>query len=163
MASILSADPILNIDQPLRTIKVTDAQMKDAITSAASAQNWVVISEGEGRLSATYHKRDYMAKINIRYATTFYTIDYADSVRMRYRGNTIHPTYNKLIQALQTNIVRNLKTVSANSNKNVTTVTQAAPIEDVRSKLAKIKTLHEDGLITTDEYNAKRKALIDSY
>ena len=108
-STALLADPILNIEQPIRTLKISDEQMKNAIVNAAQAQNWIVTPLGDGQLSATYRKRDYMAKISIRYAPTFYTINYADSVRMSYKGNSIHPTYNKLIKALQLNIISNLK------------------------------------------------------
>ena len=163
-SSALYADPILNIDQPIRTLKVTNEQMKSAIITAAEEQKWVIIPDGEGRLSATYRKSDYMAKIAIKYAPTFYTINYADSVRMRYKGTTVHPTYNKLINALQASIIRNLKSgnfTAKSSEKEV--VVPAKPEEDIKTKLQKIKTLHEEGLITQEEYDAKRKALIESY
>ncbi len=105
----LQADAILNIDQPIRSLKVSSEQMQNAIINAAKEQQWSVTVESEGQLSAVYTKSDYMAKIAIKYAPTFYTINYADSKRMRYDGKSIHPTYNKLIKALQANIIRNLK------------------------------------------------------
>ncbi len=109
-ANVLYADPILNVDQPIRTLKVTNEQMQNAITDAAKEQGWVMTPEGDGQMSVTYHKSDYMAKIAVKYAPTFYTINYADSERMRYKGTSIHPTYTKLIKTLQNNIIRNLKT-----------------------------------------------------
>jgi len=166
-STTLLADPILNIEQPIKTLKITNAQMKSVIEDAAKEQNWLVTPLGEGQLSATYNKRDYMAKISIRYAPTFYTINYADSTRMRYKGTSIHPTYNKLIKALQANIVRNLKT--GNFTNKTTTVdansTQSATVnnDSIRTKLSNIKKLHEDGLITQQEYDVKRKALIEAY
>ena len=168
VSTTLFADPILNIEQPIRTLKVTSEQMKGAIDKAATAQEWVVTPLGEGQLSATYRKRDYMAKIAIRYSPTFYTINYADSTRMRYTGTTIHPTYNKLIKALQLNIINNLKTGNFATQQAIptqaTTTTSVKSEEtDIRTKLKNIKTLFVDGLITQEEYNAKRKALIESY
>ena len=164
----LFADPILNINQPVRNIKVTSTQMKEAIANAAQSQHWTLSEIGEGKISATYHKRDYMAKISIDYASNFYSINYADSVRMRYTGTSVHPTYNKLIKALQVNIILNLKTGNFTTTEKAPVVAKAevAPQkeeDDVRTKLTKIKQLHDDGLITEDEYNTKRKALIDSY
>lgn len=157
----LHADAILNINQPVRTLKLNSEQMKSAIINAAQELQWHVTPEDEGRLTARYEKSNYMAKITINYAPTFYTINYADSKRMRYDGKTIHPTYNRLIKALQENIVKTLKT------GNYTMQTGSAPgtvsEEDVRTKLLKIKKLHEDGLITTEEYDAKRKSILDSY
>ena len=163
--SALYAEAVLNIDQPIRSLKVTNEQMKSAIVNAAQEQRWSVTPEGEGQMSATYHERDYMAKISIKYAPTFYTVNYADSKRMRYKGTSIHPTYNKLIKALQANIIRNLKSGDFTTEADVAPVTDApAKQEDnIRTKLVKIKKLHEDGLITKEEYDAKRKVLIDSY
>ena len=168
MSGTLYAEPILNIDQPIRTLKVTNAQMKSAIANAAKEQKWVVTPQGEGQMSATYHERDYMAKITIKYAPTFYTINYADSTRMRYKGTSIHPTYNKLIKALQANIIRNLK--AGNFAAQATVAIPAAVIDtpakqedDVRTKLVKIKKLFEEGLITQKEYDVKRKTLIEAY
>lgn len=138
--------------------------MKSAIVNAAQEQRWVVTAEGDGQLSATYHKSDYMAKIAIKYAPTFYTINYTDSKRMRYNGTSIHPTYNKLIKALQANIIRNLKSGDYAFEEGVQEDVQPTKQEDdIRTKLVKIKKLHEDGLITKEEYDAKRKVLIDSY
>ena len=166
-ANALYADAILNIDQPIRSLKVNSEQMKSAIVNAAQEQNWVVTPEGNGQLSATYHKSDYMAKIAIKYAPTFYTINYADSTRMRYKGTSIHPTYNKLIEALHANIIRNLKAGNFAAQASTASVGASAAPEkqedDVRAKLISIKKLHDEGLITKEEYNEKRKALIKAY
>lgn len=164
----LYADPILNIDQPIRTLKVTNEQLKNAITNAAQEQKWVVTPEGEGQMSATYHKSDYMAKIAIKYAPTFYTINYADSKRMRYKVTSIHPTYNKLIKALQANIIRNLKAgnfETADTATQIPVSTGAVPLQedDITVKLIKIKELYDKNLITEKEYDEKRKALIEAY
>ncbi len=162
--NLLYADAVLNIDQPVRNLKVSSDQMKNAIVSAAEEQRWIITTEGEGRMSATYHRSNYMAKISIRYAPTFYTINYADSKRLRYTGTSIHPTYNKLIKALQMNIIRNLKSGDFTEKSDAEMVT--TPIDgedDVRTKLIDLKQLYEEGLISQDEYDAKRKAIIDSY
>lgn len=165
-ATALTADAVLNIDQPVRTLKLSSDQMKNAIINAALEQQWRVTQESEGRLSATYRKSDYMAKIAITYAPTFYTINYADSTRMRYDGTSIHPTYNKLIKALQANIIRNLKTGDFETDSDDTGVVDSGTDteqEDIRTKLVKIKELYEAGLITEAEYDTKRKALIEAY
>lgn len=165
---VLQADTILNIDQPVRNLKVSSAQMQNAIVSAAKEQQWAVTTQGEGQLSATYTKSDYMAKIAIKYAPTFYTINYADSARMRYDGKSIHPTYNKLIKALQANIIRNLKSGNFAMQTEATPVTTSTQSvqqqeDDIRTKLLNVKKLYDDGLITQDEYDAKRKSLIEAY
>lgn len=164
---VLQADAILNIDQPIRNLTVSSTQVQNAIVSAAKEQQWVVSAEGDGQLSAVYTKSDYMAKIAIKYAPTFYTINYADSSRMRYDGKSIHPTYNKLIKALQRNIIRNLKSGDFSMPTEaapITTTTQTVKQEDdIRTKLLNVKKLYDDGLITQEEYDTKRKALIKAY
>ena len=164
LAGTLHADAILKINQPIRTLKVSNEQMRSAIVNAALAQQWQVTPEGENELSATYQKSDYMAKVAIRYAPTFYSIDYADSKRMRYDGRTIHPTYNKLIRALQAEIIKNLKTGNFATHASSDTPAEESGQEDeLRTKLIKIKKLHEEGLITREEYDAKRRSILDSY
>ena len=168
----LFAEPILNITQPIRNIKVTNTQMKEAIERAAQAQNWAVTPLKDGQLSASYHKSDYMAKINIDYSSNYYTITYSDSYRMRYRTTSIHPTYNKLIKALQANIVMNLKTGNFSSKAvEVEAKEMVSPVvksddklkEDIVTKLKKLKQLNDGGLITDEEYALKRKSIIDAY
>ena len=117
----LYAEAILSIDQPIKKLKISDYQLKSAIVKACQNQNWNVRDEGEGRLSATFYKSNYMAKITIRYAPSFYTIEYADSKRMRYNGKSIHPTYNRLIRSLQANIIHNLKTGNYIAEKRIST------------------------------------------
>jgi hypothetical protein len=155
LANALQADPILNIYQPIKTLKISKKQMRSAIINAVQTQQWQVTAESEGALSAVYQKSGYMARIAIRYAPTFYSINYADSARMRYDGRTIHPTYNKLIKALQAEIIKNLKAGNY--------ATETDQEDDVRTKLTKIKALYEEGLISKDEYDAKRKSIIDAY
>ena len=166
-STTLSAESILNVNQPIQHTKISNEQLKQSIINAAQAQQWVITPIDENTLSATYKKSNYMAKINITYATTFYAINYVDSTRMRHKGNTIHPTYNKLIRALQANIVSNIK--RANYAQVAIPAKQpqekeATPQEEtIRSKLINLKQLFDDGLITQEEYASKRKSLLDSY
>ena len=166
----LHAEPILNIDQPIKKLQLTNAQLQSAITSAAEAEKWTIMITGENVMSATYHKSDYMAKVIIRFAPTFYTINYADSQRMRYNGKSIHPTYNKLVRTLQNHIVTNLKSRSYPSavaqNKDVPmkiTQTDIETPENIHDKLANVKKFFDEGLITQEEYDVKRKSLIEAY
>lgn len=155
LLSPLFADPILTIEQPIRQTKITNEQLKDAIISAATEQQWSIMPDGSD-LIATYRESNYMAKIRISYSPTGYTIDYADSKKLRYNGNDIHPTYNRLIKALQANIVRNIKSIQQPT-------ADTGHEDDIRSRLRKLKELYEETLITQEEYDAKRKELLDSY
>lgn len=155
----LFADAVLNIYQPIRKTKVTHEQLKDAIVSAADELQWKIEPVGDG-LVATYRVSDYMARVRISYAPSFYTIDYLESERLRYDGWSIHPTYNGLVTSLQKAIVRNLKSLQKSS---ADAAPQAPEEEAIRAKLLTLKQLYEEGLITEDEYSAKRKALLDAF
>ncbi len=116
-------------------------------------------------MRATYHMSDYIAEVSIKYASTFYTINYADSKRMRYKRGSIHPTYNNLIKALQANIIRNLKPGNYTAQNSIAapSTSTSSVQDDARAKLLKLQKPHEDGLITKEEYEAKCKVLIESY
>ena len=159
----LLAEPIINVEQPIKRWEMTSEQMKSIITLAAEKQGWVVTPLKENQLSASYHYSNYMAQISIHYTPDFYTIDYADSTRMRYKGNSIHPTYNRLIKALQANIVHNIKTGGFKMKTVVLQDTNSTTKDTIRMKLTNIKKLYEEGLITEKEYDTKRKVLIESY
>jgi hypothetical protein len=164
LATAIHADSVLNIYQPIKTLKISNEQLRSAIINAAQTQHWQVTAESEGALSARYQKSDYMAKIAIKYAPTYYSINYADSRRMRYDGRTIHPTYNRLIKALQAGIVKNLKAGNFAAQAGSSAPASATgPEDELRRKLLKIKALYEEGLITKDEYDAKRKSIIETY
>lgn len=155
----LFAETLLTIDQPIRKTGISHGQLKDAIVDAATAQQWSIMPDGPA-LIATYRRSDYMARVRITYAPTGYRIYYADSKKLRYRGNDIHPTYNRLIKKLQAGIVRNIKSIQQHTGA---AATQASGEEDIRSRLRKLKELYEEALITKEEYDAKRKELLDSY
>jgi len=155
----LTADTVLTIDQPIRQTDITQEQLKDAIVDAATEQQWSIMPEGSV-LIATYRRSNYMAKVRIIYSPAGYTIDYADSKKLRYDGNDIHPTYNRLIRTLQAGIVRNIKSIQQRSGA---VSSQTSVEEDIRSRLRKLKALYEEALITKDEYDTKRKELLDSY
>jgi len=152
----LFADTVLSIDQPIRNTDITHEQLKDAIIGAATEQQWSIMPEGS-TLIATYRNSDYMASVRITYSPTGYTINYADSQRLHYDGRDIHPTYNRLIKRLQAGIVRNIKSIQQRYG--------AVTLEDeaIRSRLRKLKEFYEEALITKEEYDAKRKELLDSY
>jgi len=155
----LFANTVLNIDQPIRNTDITHEQLKDAIISAAAGQQWSIMPDGPA-LIATYRKSDYMAKVRITYSPRGYTIGYADSQRLHYDGRGIHPTYNRLIKRLQAGIVRNIKSIQQHSEAAAQQTTLG---EGIKAKLRKLKELYEEALITKEEYDAKRKELLDSY
>jgi len=156
LLSPLFADTVLTIDQPIRKTDITHGQLKDAIVDAATEQQWHIMPDGPA-LIATYRNSDYMARVRITYSPAGYTIGYADSEKLRYNGNDIHPTYNRLVKKLQAGIVRNIKSIQHRSGAG------SSEDEDIKSRLRKLKELYEEALITKEEYDTKRKELLDSY
>lgn len=152
----LYAEPIINVNQPIKKLKLTSLELENAIVNAATTQRWNTDSTKNSTIVATYKKSNYMAKIIIKYEPTFYSIHYLDSKKMRYKDSNIHPTYNKLIKKLQKNIVVNLKTGNYSSKEET-------PQSQLQSKLITLKNLYDSSLITQKEYDSKRKMLIDAY
>ena len=166
----LYAEPIINVNQPIKKLKLTSSNLEYSIMSAATSGDWTIDSYGDGVIVATYKKSRYMAKIIIKYKPTFYSIHYLDSKRMRYRDSDIHPTYNKLIKALQKNIVSNLKNgyypkqdSSTATSKTLKNKKYNDEHQSIQMKLVTLKKLYDDSLITQGEYETKRKKLIDNY
>ena len=166
LGASLYAEPIINVNQPIKKLKLTSLELEHSIISAATSLNWTIDSYGDGVIIATYKKSRYMAKIIIKYAPSFYSIHYLDSKRMRYKNSSIHPTYNKLIKALQKSIVSNLKSGNYQKREDSSTLKKSTynnQYGNIQMKLITLKKLYDDSLITKKEYEIKRKTLLDTY
>lgn len=103
---------IANADGP----RPTQAQVKQAIRSAATAKQWEVADQGPGRMLATLHVRGkHTVVTEISYSPEKFSVVYKDSTNMKYspgpdgRG-VIHPFYNRWVQdlkeAIRTSLVK---------------------------------------------------------
>lgn len=63
LGSSLYGEPIINVNQPIKKLKLTSTDLEHAIISAATAQKWTIDSYGNGSVVATFKKSRYMAKI----------------------------------------------------------------------------------------------------
>jgi hypothetical protein len=103
--------PIYNVENaavPITGKQLSVDQVRTAIVRALVQKRWNVSDESEGRLEATIHVRSHMARINIDYSPTRYSITYKDSAVLNYDGATIHRNYNRWIMQLQDIINREL-------------------------------------------------------
>jgi hypothetical protein len=103
--------PIYNVENaavPIAGKQLSVDQVRTAIIRALVQKRWSVSDESEGRLEATIHVRSHMARINIDYSPTRYSITYKDSAVLNYDGATIHRNYNRWIMQLQDIIKREL-------------------------------------------------------
>jgi hypothetical protein len=100
--------PIYNVDNaPVSTAsdgQPTMKQVEQAIVRAGTSLGWRMEPVREGLIEATLINRGHMAKVEIDYTTSSYSINYKDSKGLDYNGDEIHKGYNKWIQNLDQRI-----------------------------------------------------------
>lgn len=103
--------PVYNVEHaavPAAGKQLSADQVRTAIVRALVQKGWSVTDESKGHLEAQIHVRSHMARMNIDYSPTHYSITYKDSAVLNYDGTTIHRNYNKWIMLLQNLINREL-------------------------------------------------------
>lgn len=117
-ALLLSLSPLFSGDAEARTRTVENVEnasipagldMKtigDAIIDGCSVRNWQASEVEPGYMQCTLYIRDHMAKVDIRFDTSAYSITYADSDNLKYNAekNKIHRNYNSWVQNLRGDI-----------------------------------------------------------
>lgn len=105
--------PILNINNETIAIngKYTLKDVEKAIIRAGASLGWEMHPKEPGRVIGVLHLRDHMAKIDILYDKSKYSIHYLDSKNLKYDGHNIHSNYNGWIQRLNQNIQVQLSTM----------------------------------------------------
>ncbi|MCB1859343.1 MAG: hypothetical protein KDI63_13770 [Gammaproteobacteria bacterium] len=90
---------------------VSAADVRKAIIRAGGTLGWNIKDAGPDRLEGTLHLRSHVAKVDIPYSPTSYSILYNDSTNLRYDGTKIHSNYNGWIQNLHKAIQVQLNTL----------------------------------------------------
>ena len=104
--------PVVNLlDQPVTTASgkaLTVEEVQKAIRSAAEARKWVVVTQPDGRLAASYswNGNKHTIVINIACQPDRYSLTYKNSVNMNYATDLegkpmIHPYYNRFVGELR--------------------------------------------------------------
>ncbi|MBA1149004.1 hypothetical protein H0Z60_18290 [Ectothiorhodospiraceae bacterium WFHF3C12] len=100
--------PVYNVDgAPVTTAsegQPTMEQVKQAIVRAGTSLGWRMEPARDGLIVATLVSRGHMAKVDINYTTSSYSINYKDSRDLDYDGEKIHKGYNRWIQNLDQRI-----------------------------------------------------------
>lgn len=104
--------PVFNVENAnINAVSGKEPTLEDvtrAIVSASGNSNppWNMQVVKPGHIVATLHTRSHMAQVDIQYTTKGYSITRKDSVDLKYdpEKGTIHPSYNKWIQRLDSNI-----------------------------------------------------------
>mgnify|MGYP006959940311 CR=1 FL=1 len=66
--------------------------------TAAAKRGWKTKETRNGNIEAEYSKsRKYMARVNITYNKSNYSIEYLESTILKYDGTKIQRTYNSQI------------------------------------------------------------------
>lgn len=91
---------------PAGTQTLSMDQIENAIVRAANGREWVVSEKSPGRLIATYSPRDHVAKVEIDYNKKDFSILYVDSTNLKYDGTHIHHNYNRWVNNLREDILR---------------------------------------------------------
>jgi hypothetical protein len=78
--------------------------VKKAIVRAGSALGWNMKMVEPGKIIGTLHLRKHMAKVEIPFTRSSYSILYMDSDKLNYDGKMIHSNYNGWIQNLNRGI-----------------------------------------------------------
>jgi len=99
-------NPVLNIDDaPIEVSGSGEGKsIKKAIIRAGASLGWAVKDVGPGHLTATLFLRKHMAKVDIFYSATKYSIKYKDSQHLNYDGTNIHKNYNSWVTNLNNKI-----------------------------------------------------------
>ena len=109
------ATPVLNINNaPVQTSsgqKTSLDEVGKAITRAGVALGWQMKTERPGNIVATLNLRGHTAVVDVTYNTQSYSINYKDSVNLKYDGKNIHPNYNGWIQNLDRGIRTQISTL----------------------------------------------------
>ncbi len=104
--------PVYNVENAPVDISPTSTveDVKRAIVSAGAGLGWQMKEESPGHIVGTLILRKHMAKVDIPYSKTGYSIKYKDSAELSYDGTTIHSNYNGWIQNLDKAIKSSLNT-----------------------------------------------------
>lgn len=84
-------------------------RMSRAIVTALMERQWVVQSARPGMIKAAITVRDkHHAEIDIPYTPTSFEMDYRDSRGLDYKDGRIHGTYNRWINYLRDDVIKQL-------------------------------------------------------
>ena len=129
---------IYSVKKEVVPTKITVKQMKSAIISAANERGWTVKNVSDGVIHTTYYRGKYMAKLEVTYSASTYSINYLKSKNLKYDGQKIHGTYNKWVKNLENTIDRKLDILSdGGSVATATTKNNLASLGFVTGKTTK--------------------------
>lgn len=105
---------ILNVTDAAVPVTKPNYALEDvraAIIRAGAGLGWNVTDAGDNKMLAVLHLRSHVAKVEIPYSKTSFSILYKDSENLEYDGSKIHSNYNGWVQNLNRAINVQLSTL----------------------------------------------------
>lgn len=109
-APVSALEPVFDIvdaDIISATPKTMDS-VKKAIIAGAATRKWRLQEIGPGHLEAQIIVRKHVAKVDIVYSETNYSITYKETENLKYNNGKIHKNYNRWIRNLDLAIQKSL-------------------------------------------------------
>lgn len=108
--SARSLQPIYNTSNaiPIPAQGLPPDRMDILIVEAGGSLHWTFEQVEPGHLVATYKVPKYQMAVDIRFNSKSWQIAYKSSDGLKAHDNEIHPTYNKLVQKLESAITARL-------------------------------------------------------
>ncbi|WPC05579.1 hypothetical protein SBP02_02135 [Pseudomonas benzenivorans] len=110
--------PVENIQQTAPASSVRGAsEMQKAILGALNERGWLVQQTSDAQILAEINVRGrHHAEIAIPYSASQFEIQYRSSRGLDYKSGKIHRNYNKWVNILRDDILRNLQASSLSLN-----------------------------------------------
>ncbi|MEM9171487.1 MAG: hypothetical protein AAGA84_02155 [Pseudomonadota bacterium] len=118
LAMMLSVGLFAAADAEARTAVIRDVEnmpvpeglsmtdVESAVMAGGASRGWTCAPIEDGVAECTLYIRSHMAKVEVKYDTSLYSITYMDSDNLKYDPvkNKIHKNYNSWVQNLNSDI-----------------------------------------------------------
>jgi hypothetical protein len=110
-AAVLARSKLVEMESPATVTfetKATPAQVKKGVKMAVLNRKWNITNEKGSEFDAeylnTFGRDHWSAKIHVAYTSKSATITYVSSDGLNADGKEIHPTYNRIVGFLKSDI-----------------------------------------------------------
>ena len=97
---------------PATATHLSQDQVRDIIISTVGKRRWSCQSLAPNLLICDQQARGHNARVNIKFSTQTFSINYVDSQGLRKKGDRIHNKYNRWIHRMKSDIQRALRTAA---------------------------------------------------
>ena len=102
---------------------LSETEVEHAVLDAAVQREWLIVSRGPGEMMLRYAPRDVSASVRIAYDSRTVRLAYAGSTNLDYAVSGgeryIHRNYNRWVQHLAVEVLRNMLRVKSEHERSV--------------------------------------------